>query len=42
MTPYGRVEISAAPGKLQTNEHRYPADEFRGRFRRPERKRDGE
>lgn len=28
---------SAVMGKLQTNEHRYPADEFRGRFRRPER-----
>ena len=27
--------------KLQTNEHRYPADEFRGRFRRPERQKDG-
>ncbi len=30
---------SAVMGKLQTNEHRYPADEFRGRFRRPERDR---
>lgn len=28
---------SAVLGKLETNEHRYPADEFRGRFRRPER-----
>ena len=28
---------SAVLGKLRTNEHRYPADEFRGRFRRPER-----
>ena len=28
---------SAVLGKLQTNEYRYPADEFRGRFRRPER-----
>ena len=28
---------SAVMGKLQTNEHRYPAGEFRGRFRRPER-----
>ena len=28
---------SAVMGKLQTNEHRYPADAFRGRFRRPER-----
>ncbi len=25
-------------GKLQTNELRYPADKFQGRFRRPERK----
>ena len=25
---------SAVLGKLQTNEYRYPADEFRGRFRR--------
>ena len=33
---------SAVLGKLQTNEHRYPADEFRGRFRRPERERNGE
>ena len=31
---------SAVLGKLQTNEHRYPADEFRGRFRRPEREKD--
>lgn len=31
---------SAVLGKLQTNEHRYPAEEFRGRFRRPERERD--
>lgn len=32
------LDISAAVlGKLQTNEHRFPADEFRGRFRRPER-----
>ena len=30
---------SAVLGKLQINEHRYPADEFRGRFRRPERER---
>ena len=28
---------SAVLGKLKTNEHRYPADEFRGRYRRPER-----
>jgi dCTP diphosphatase len=28
---------SAVLGKLQANEHRYPADEFRGHFRRPER-----
>lgn len=32
---------SAVLPKLQTNEHRYPADEFRGRFRRPERESDG-
>ena len=32
---------SAVLGKLQTNEHRYPADEYRGPFRRPERERDG-
>ena len=31
---------SAVLGKLQTNEQRYPADEFRGRFRRPERERE--
>jgi dCTP diphosphatase len=31
---------SAVLRKLQTNEHRYPADEFRGRFRRPEREKD--
>jgi len=30
---------SAVLGKLQTNEHRYPVNEFRGRFRRPERER---
>lgn len=28
--------------KLQANEYRYPADEFRGRFRRPERNRGGD
>ena len=33
---------SAVLGKLQTNEHRYPADEFHGRFRRPERNKEGE
>lgn len=33
---------SAVLGKLQTNEHRYPADEFRGHFRRPERERTDE
>jgi dCTP diphosphatase len=33
---------SAVLGKLQINEHRYPADEFRGRFRRPEREKGGE
>ena len=32
---------SAVMDKLETNEHRYPAEEFRGRFRRPERVRDG-
>ena len=31
---------SAVLGKLETNQHRYPVDEFRGRFRRPERVRD--
>jgi dCTP diphosphatase len=31
---------SAVLGKLETNEDRYPADEFRGRFRRPERDKD--
>ena len=31
---------SAVMDKLETNEHRYPADEFRGRFRRPERDKD--
>lgn len=31
---------SAVLGKLKANEHRYPADEFRGRFRRPEREKD--
>jgi dCTP diphosphatase len=33
---------SAVLDKLQTNEHRYPADEFRGRFRRPEREKDSQ
>jgi dCTP diphosphatase len=33
---------SSVQGKLRTNEHRYPADEFRGRFRRPERDKEGE
>ena len=32
---------SAVLSKLQTNEHRYPAEQFRGRFRRPEREGDG-
>ena len=32
---------SAVLGKLEVNEGRYPADEFRGRFRRPEREKDG-
>jgi NTP pyrophosphatase (non-canonical NTP hydrolase) len=37
------LDISTAVlDKLETNEHRYPADEFQGRFRRPERERDGE
>ena len=32
------LDVSTAVlGKLRTNEHRYPAGEFRGRFRRPER-----
>ncbi|MBN1659679.1 MAG: nucleotide pyrophosphohydrolase [Anaerolineae bacterium] len=31
---------SAVLGKLQTNEHRYPAEAFRGRFRRPEREKE--
>ena len=32
------MDISPAVlGKLQANEHRYPAGEFRGRFRRPQR-----
>jgi NTP pyrophosphatase (non-canonical NTP hydrolase) len=33
---------SAVLGKLETNEQRYPADEFRGRFRRPEREKHSE
>jgi len=38
---------SAVLGKLQTNEYRYPVEEFRdppqvGRFRRPERGKEGE
>jgi dCTP diphosphatase len=37
------LDVSAAVvGKLETNEHRYPAEEFRGRFRRPEREKGGE
>lgn len=32
---------SAVLGKLQTNEYRYPVDEFRGRFRRPGREKGG-
>jgi dCTP diphosphatase len=32
------LDVSAAVlGKLEANEDRYPADDFRGRFRRPER-----
>jgi NTP pyrophosphatase (non-canonical NTP hydrolase) len=35
------LDLSAAVlNKLHTNEDRYPANEFRGRFRRPERERD--
>jgi len=33
---------SAVLDKLQTNKARFPAEEFRGRFRRPERERAGE
>jgi dCTP diphosphatase len=33
---------SAVLGKLATNEHRYPADEFQGCFRRPEREKNGD
>jgi dCTP diphosphatase len=33
---------SAVLDKLQANEHRYPADEFQGRSRRPEREKDCE
>jgi NTP pyrophosphatase (non-canonical NTP hydrolase) len=33
---------SAVLDKLQTNEHRYPVNEFRGRFRQPEREKDCE
>jgi hypothetical protein len=34
------IDISGAVlGKLDLNERRYPADEFRGRFRKPERER---
>jgi dCTP diphosphatase len=37
------LDISAAVlNKLQTNEQRYPADEFRGRFRRPDRDKSGQ
>ena len=32
---------TAVLAKLETNEGRYPADEFRGRYRRPERDKDG-
>jgi NTP pyrophosphatase (non-canonical NTP hydrolase) len=31
---------SAVLAKLQINEHRYPANDFRGRFRRPEREKE--
>jgi NTP pyrophosphatase (non-canonical NTP hydrolase) len=33
---------SAVLGKLEINEYRYPTDEFRGRFRRPDRKKEAE
>jgi NTP pyrophosphatase (non-canonical NTP hydrolase) len=33
----GLAISSAVLGKLRTNEQRYPVDQFRGRFRRPER-----
>ena len=33
---------SAVLGKLRTNKDRYPADKFRGRFRRPEREKDSD
>ena len=36
------LDVSAAVlAKLRTNEHRYPASEFRGRFRRPAREKEG-
>jgi NTP pyrophosphatase (non-canonical NTP hydrolase) len=36
------LDVSAAVmGKLETNEDRYPAEEFRGLYRRPERDKDG-
>lgn len=36
------LDVSEAVlGKLEINESRYPAGEFRGRFRRPERDKDG-
>jgi NTP pyrophosphatase (non-canonical NTP hydrolase) len=33
---------SAVLGKLEINEYRYPTDEFRGHFRRPDRKKEAE
>ena len=33
---------SAVLGKLETSEHRYPADAFQGRFRKPEREEEDE
>ena len=37
------LDVSAAVlNKLQTNEHRYPVQEFRGRFRRPEREKEAD
>jgi hypothetical protein len=42
LSPSDALELdisSAVLGKLQTNEHRHPVDQFRGRFQRPERER---
>lgn len=36
------LDVTAAVlGKLETNEHRYPVEAFRGKFRRPQREREG-